>query len=458
MPSQTPAAASAVTSAAPPRARARYPGETLVALRRDALGFFTRLAREHGDVVRFSLGGERAYLVSDPELVREVLVTRNRSFVKGRALDRARFVLGEGLLTSNGDFHLRQRRLAQPAFHRERIAGYAATMTAFTERHQARWRDGETLEVAEAMARLTLAIAGKTLFDADVEDEAGDIGAALAATMRMFELVSVPFAELLLLLPLPGVVRLRRARSRLDATIYRIIAERRAVGRDRGDLLSMLMLARDEEGDGGAMSDRQLRDEALTLFLAGHETTANALTWAWSVLAEHPAVEQTLHAEVDSVLGGRAPGWDDLPRLPFTRAVLAESMRLRPPVWIIGRRATEDVPLGRWTIPRRSLVVMSQWVVHRDPRWWPEPERFDPTRWLAERGRAQPKLAYFPFSAGTRVCIGEQFAWTEGVLVLATIARRWRLRRDPGVAPARPRPVLTLRTDGPVPLRLERRA
>jgi cytochrome P450 len=448
----------APASAIPPRARARYPGATLVALRRDPLGFITGLAREHGDVVRFSLGGERTYLVSDPELVREVLVTRNRSFVKGRALDRARFILGEGLLTSNGDFHLRQRRLAQPAFHRERIASYAATMTAYAERHQGRWRDGETIDVADAMARLTLAIAGKTLLDADVEDEAGDIGAALADTVKMFELVSLPLAELMLFLPLPGVIRLRRARARLDATIYRIIAERRAAGLDRGDLLSMLMLARDEEGDGGAMSDRQLRDEALTLFLAGHETTANALTWTWSLLAQHAEVEGALHAEVDAVLGGRAPSWEDVPRLAYTRAVLAESMRVRPPVWIIGRRATEDVPLGRWTIPRGSLVVMSQWVVHRDPRWWREPERFDPARWLGERDRAQPRLAYFPFSSGTRVCIGEQFAWAEGVLVLATIARRWRLRRGAGVAPPAPRPTITLRTAGPVPMRPERRA
>jgi cytochrome P450 len=425
-------------------------------MRRDPLGFMTRLAATHGDVARVALGGEPLYLVSDPELIRDVLVTKNRSFVKGRALERSRILLGQSLLTSNGDYHLRQRRLAQPAFHRPRIAEYGATMTAYAERAHGQWREGERRNAAEAMTHLTLAIAGKTLFDADVGGEAREIGEAMTVAIELFDLVTVPFAELLMKLPLPRARRFRRAKARLDETIYRIIAERRRSGEDRGDLLSMLMLARDEDGDGGAMTDEQLRDEALTLFLAGHETTANALAWSWYLLARNPHAEAALHAELDTVLGDRLPTIDDLPRLTYTRAVLAEAMRLYPPAWIIGRRSVAEVEIGDYSVPAGSLVAMSQWVVHRDARWWPEPERFDPSRWTTGTESARPKFAYFPFGGGARLCIGEQFAWTEGMLLIATIARHWRLRRAPG-AVVEPLPLITLRPKGGVVVELKRR-
>ena len=426
------------------RLPSRYPGEHLRAFARDSLGFVTRAAREHGDVARWRLGAERMALLSHPDDVRDVLVTHARLFRKGRGLERAKLLLGEGLLTSEGELHLRQRRLAQPAFHRDRVAAYGDTMARYAARARDRWRAGDTVDAAHEMMRLTLAVVGKTLFDADVEEEAPEIGQALTDAFRSFGFAVLPLGELLQRVPfLPPVRRFNRARARLDATIYRLVAEHRADGRDRGDLLSMLMAAQDTEGAGGGMTDLQLRDEAMTIFLAGHETTANALAWSWYLLSQHPEAEARLHAELDASLGGRAPGAADLPRLPFARAVLAESMRLYPPAWVIGRRNVEPYAVRGETLAARTVVLLSPWVVHRDPRWWPEPEAFRPDRWAAP-APDRPKFAYFPFGAGTRVCIGEQFAWMEGVLLLATIAQRWRLRLVPG-HPVEPQAIITLR-------------
>jgi cytochrome P450 len=320
-------------------------------------------------------------------------------------------------------------------------------MAEYAGRTSDRWRDGETLDVAEEMTRLTLAIVGKTLFDADVEGEAQEIGDALTQSFMSFTFAVLPFSELLDRLPIPPTLRFKRARARLDATIYRMIDERRRSPADRGDLLSMLLLAQDPEATGGAsdrMSDEQVRDEAMTLFLAGHETTANLLTWSWYLLSEHPEVEARLHAELDRELAGRLPTAADLPRLSYTRMVLAESMRLYPPAWILGRRAVEEVEVGGFPVAPRTIVLMSQYVTHRDARWFAEPERFDPERWLPERVAERPKFSYFPFGAGTRVCIGEQFAWMEGTLVLAALAQRWRLRLVPG-HPVAVQPIITLR-------------
>ena len=253
---------------------------------------------------------------------------------------------------------------------------------------------------------------------------------ALTQVFDLFEIILMPFSEILEKLPLPAVRRFKRARKRLDETIYRLIAERRASGVDAGDLLSMLLLARDEEGSGG-MTDVQVRDEALTLFLAGHETTADALTWAWYLLSQNPQAEAAFHAELDRVLAGRLPSFDDLPQLRYTESVFAEALRLYPPAWGIGRRALEDFPVGGFVIPARSVVLMSPYAVHRDPRWFPDPLAFRPERWLADDS-SRPKFAYFPFGGGARVCIGERFAWMEGTLLLAAIGQRWRLRLEPG--------------------------
>src|ERR1043165_5308128 len=304
-----------------PGPKTLWPGGHLFYFRRDPLKFFARLAREYGDAVQFRAGPQRVFLFNHPEHVRDILVTHHERFHKGRALQRAKRLLGEGLLTSEGEFHRRQRRLAQPAFHRARIASYGEVMTAYATRLSSRWHDGETLDISQEMMRLTLAIVGKTLFDADVEAEADEIGAALTAVMKLFDFLLLPFSELLEKLPLPHVRRFRRAKGRLDETIYRIIEERRRSGVDRGDLLSMLLSARDEEGDGSQMTDLQVRDEAMTLFLAGHETTANALTWTWYLLSQNPDAEAKLHEELTR-LDGRAPTIDDIPKLHFTEAIL----------------------------------------------------------------------------------------------------------------------------------------
>ena len=426
--------------------RRRYPGEFALAITRRPLEFLSSLARDYGDIAAIHVGRQPIILLSHPDQVRDVLVTNARQFHKGRGLERAKLLLGDGLLTSEDDFHLRQRRLAQPAFHRARIAAYGDTMASFAERRARRWVDGQVLDVSREMAAYTLAVVGKTLFDADIEGEAHEIGEALSAAIAAFNFTVLPFGELLLKLPLPAARRFTRGRDRLDATIYSMIAERRRSGDDRGDLLSMLLMAHDTEGDGSGMSDRQLRDEAMTLLLAGHETTANLLTWAFYLLSQHPDAEARLHAELDAL--GHAPlGANDAPRLPYARAVIAETMRLYPPAWIVGRRALSEYSIGDARIPPRAIVLMSQWLVHRDPRWWPDAEAFHPERWLAGGSAldpSRPKFSYFPFGAGSRVCIGEQFAWMEGTLGLAAFARRWRLRLAEGHRVV-PQPIITLR-------------
>jgi cytochrome P450 len=411
---------------------------------RDPLAFFSNLARTYGDVVSYRMGGEQMFFVNDPQLVKDILVTHNKSFMKGRGLQRAKRILGEGLLTSEGAIHLRQRRLMQPAFHRDRIAAYGATMVARGDRMRGAWVDGRTLDIAGEMNRLTLSIVGKTLFDADVESQAIEVGDALTGVMDTFWMMMLPFADVIERLPVPKLRRARMARVRLDAIIYRMIAARRASGRDHGDLLSMLLAAQDEE-DGGGMTDEQVRDEAMTIFLAGHETTANALTWLWYLVDGAPDVEARLHEEIDRVLQGRLPTLADVPSLPYVERVVTESMRLYPPAWIIGRRALADYQVGAYVVPARSIVIMSPYVLQRDGRFYAGAERFNPDRWTPEFRAELPKFAYFPFGGGPRQCIGESFAWMELILVVATIAQQWRLRLVPG-HPVVPQPQVTLRT------------
>lgn len=439
-----------------PVARARYPGEFALAMRRDVLAVFTRLKAEYGDVVRLPMGGRTIFLLSHPDHARDVLVTHQRNFKKGRALEHAKLLLGEGLLTSEGEHHLRQRRLMQPAFHRQRISAYGETMVRYAERRCSRWQDGAPLDIHAEMMALTLAVVGKTLFDADVEAEAKDIGAALTASFEALgALFYLPLGPWIEKLPLPVTLRFKAGKKRLQQTVRRIIAQRRASGADTGDLLSTLLAARDAEGDGTGMSDQQIQDEALTLVLAGHETTANALSWTWYLLARHPGIEERFHAEVDA-LGDEAFGVDSLPRLAYTRMVLSEAMRLYPPAWGIGRRALGDFEVAGYHIPAGSIVVLSPYLTQRDARWYDDPERFDPERWLPERVAERHKFAYFPFGAGPRICIGEQFAWMEGVLLLAAIGRRWRMRLISHER-VRTQALITLRPRGGIPMRTEAR-
>ena len=419
------------------------------------LDFFTNLARTYGDISSYRMAGEQLFLVNDPRLIRDILVTHNSNFTKSRGLERSKRILGQGLLTSEGAVHLRQRRLMQPAFHRDRIAGYGDLMVGYADRVRTGWTDGATLDIAREMNSLTLSIVGKTLFDVDVESQAAAVGEALTAVMESFWMMMLPFADVLERLPVPKLRRARMARARLDAIIYGMIADRRASGRDRGDLLSMLLAAQDEE-DGGGMTDQQVRDEAMTIFLAGHETTANALTWTWYLLSGAPDVEAKLHAEVDRVLQGRLPAMGDLKSLAYVERVVTEAMRLYPPAWIIGRRAINEYPIGDYVAPARSILVMSPYIVQRDPRFYADPERFDPDRWMPEFRAALPKFAYFPFGGGPRQCIGESFAWMELILLVATIAQQARLRLVPG-HPVVPQPLITLRAKHGMRMTVEKR-
>jgi cytochrome P450 len=408
------------------------------------------------------------HLVSDPELIREALVVRHRDFHKGVGLQRARALIGDGLLTSEDELHRRQRRLIQPAFHHQRIEEYTTAMVACAARTDARWHDlaagssrasaaGAGIDAHAEMMRLTLMIVGRTLFDFDVEDRAAAIGRAMEACLALFQRIgTMPFADLLEWLPLPGNFRYHKGRRELNAIVYGMIRERQAGAAGRGDLISMLLRAVDDE-TGARMTEMQVRDEVITLFLAGHETTADALAWSWLLLAQHPAVEARLHEEVATVLGDRLATAADVARLAYTRAVVAEALRLYPPAWIIGRRAIVDTEIGGYTVPTGSIVLASPWVVHHDARWFAEPERFEPDRWLDGSEATRPRLSFFPFGAGPRICIGEQFAWTEAVLVLATLARRWRLRPAPNLRVGL-RPSITLRPRWGLSMLLEPRA
>jgi cytochrome P450 len=400
--------------------------------------------------------GEHLVLLTHPQQVKDVLVTQQRNFRKGRGLERARKLLGDGLLTSEGETHLRQRRLIQPAFHRERIASYGTVMTDCAVRARDRWPDGGTVDVAEEMMRLTLGIVGLTLFAADVEAQARSVGEALTAVLNSFWTTMLPFADLLEKLPIGILKRGRDARAELDRIIYGLIAERRARPGDRGDLLSMLLLAQDEEAGGRGMSDAQVRDEAMTIFLAGHETTANALSWTWYLLGQSPDVEARLHEEVDRVLGGRTPTIADIPNLTFVEQVLTESMRLYPPAWVYERIALADDVVGGFRVPKGTIVGVAPYVMHRNPRLFPDPERFDPERFDKARAKERPKHAYLPFGGGPRTCIGNAFAMMEMQIVLAMMAQSFRFEVQPGFE-LELEPSVTLRPKHGLPMRLARR-
>ncbi len=420
----------AIQQAAPPTVKTDLFGGHFRSFRKDPTGFLMKLSRL-GDVSAFRVGKIPAFLINHPDLIRDLLVTNHPKFVKGRALQRAKGLLGEGLLTSEKEFHLRQRRMIQPAFHRNRINEYAKSMIEFGEKMALSWRGGEILDIDREMMRLTLWIVGRTLFSANVEDDAMQVGAAMTTIVSMFNFMLFPFSEILEKLPLPPIRKLKNARKTLDEVIYKIIDERRKSGADCGDLLSMLLLAQDEE-TGGSMTDKQVRDECLTLFLAGHETTSNALVWTFYLLSQNPAAEAKFHAELDAVLGDAPITPEDYGKLKFTEHVLAESMRLFPPAWTVGRLAIEDHEFNGFQVPKNALVLASQFVMHRDPRFWENAEDFIPERWetlsIKEAGN---KFIYFPFSKGVRNCIGEGFAWMEGVLLLAILGRKWKLKLAP---------------------------
>jgi cytochrome P450 len=383
-------------------------------------------------------------LLNDPSDIREVLIDKAQWFVKERTQKRMKILLGEGLITADGETHRRQRRIAAPAFHRQRIQAYAATIVSHAAEIRDEWQDGQKIDMAAEMMRLALQITARTLFDTEVTPEIHTINDEANAVMEIYnDLVALPRAEDLLAwrVPIPVLVRFRRSKERLDAVVDSMIALKQAqiakaveqgeaIG---GDLLSMLIAARDEDGEvAGAASNRmsakELRDEVMTIFLAGYETVANALSWTWLLLGQNPNAERRMHDELNRVLQGRLPGLEDVPRLQYTEMVLAESMRLYPPAWAMGRQATQDVEIGPYLVPKGTYLFFSQYIVQRDPRYFPDPLEFRPERFTAEAKAQRPRFAYFPFGGGGRQCIGESFAWMEAVLAMATIAQRWRFQ------------------------------
>lgn len=395
---------------------------------RDTLGFITRL-REYGDVVRSRFLYVQAYFLYNPNDIESLLTTNAKSYRKAQSLRSPFFhrLVGNGLVTSEGDFWRRQRRLAQPAFHRQRISSYGDVMVKYAERAIDTWKAGEHRDVARDMTRLTLEIVVKTLFNSDVSNDADHIGQILSGLVKPFASQATVKWILDNRLPTPGHRRYFNAVSEIDRIVFRIIAERRASGYDEGDLLSMLLDAQDD--DGTQMTDQQLRDEVMTLFLAGHETTALALSWSWYLLATHPEAEKEFHAELEDVLGGRAPNVSDLPKLKYTEMIVKESMRLYPPAYAVGREAIEETEIGGFRVPKRTQLFAFQWVTHRDARYFEEPDAFKPERWI--NGDPSPKYAYFPFGGGPRQCIGNYFAMMEVVLLMATIGQRFRFKLDP---------------------------
>jgi cytochrome P450 len=425
----------------------------------DPLDCFLDLARTYGDLIMLRLGPVRFCIVNHPDLVREVLVHQAKSFRKPQRLKRnLAKVVGNGLLTNEGDSWLRQRRLVQPAFHNRRMERYAEIVVDKTRHMMADWPTAKT-NIADAMTHLTLSIIAQALFDVDVARQAPQlrnavrvIAGALAREARL------PFS-LPDWLPLPSKIRKRRAQHFVDELIWKIIQQRQAIGEDRGDLLSMLLAAVDEKGDGGGMTDQQARDETLTLFLAGHDSTAAGLTWTWYLTARHPAVEARLYDEIDTTLGGRPPTWDDLPRLAYTETVIQESLRLYPPNWgTFPRQAVADIKLGDFVLPKGCQVLVSPYVLHHDPRSFPDPQRFDPDRFAPGRAESIPQFAYIPFGAGPRVCIGNTFAMMTMKLVVATVLQQFRLRLAPDQGEAEVEPLLVLRPKGGLCMTVARRA
>jgi cytochrome P450 len=401
-------------------------------------------ARRYGDVVLLSMAGTDIWLLSHPDQLEQVLITDAKRFVKDRTTHELSRVVGQGLLTSEGDFWRRQRRLAQPAFHRERIAGYGASMVTAAERAMTTWRVGEGRDLHADLMRITLDIVAKTLFDSDVSSDADTIGDSISVLSNRFTELLPLILPIINDLPTPKSLRVKQAIARLDEVIARMIRQHRSSTSEHSDLLHMLLSARDD--DGSRMSDQQVRDEVMTLLLAGHDTTAIALSWTFHLLSRHPAIDEKLAAEVEHVLGGRPPTLADLPRLRYAEQVVMEAMRLYPPAWAVGREPLEDVEIAGFTIPRGAQIWMSQYIVHRDPRYFDEPDQFRPERWADDRQKQLPRFAYFPFGGGPRVCIGNNFAMMEATLLCATIVQRFRL---PGVGPEpKPLPSVTLRPAG----------
>ncbi len=403
---------------------------------------FQHLTREYGDIVHYKIGWHHIVFLNHPEYIREVLVVQNDNFIKERTVQRTKMLLGEGMITAEGAQHRAQRQVAQPAFHRQRIPEYAETIVHEAAQARDRWSDGEQRDIALDMMHLTLNVVAKTLFATDLRAEVEELADAINRIMGLYNfLVMLPAAEWLVHVRPPGLAAFVRARKRIDAVVYRMIEAHRKHSSDGRSLLDLMLAAMPEKSP---TAERVLRDQVITIFLAGYETVANALAWTWYLLSQNPECERKFHEEVDHELRGRLATYDDLPRLRYTEMVLAESMRLYPPAWAMGRYARNDFRLGEFVLPAKTTVLMSQFITHRDERFFPDPLQFDPERFAPEAKAARAKFSYFPFGAGARQCIGESFAWMEAVLILATLGQKWKMSLMPGHR-VEPEPLITLR-------------
>lgn len=425
----------------------------------EPIPLFEHLHETFGSIAHYRFLGTTIVFINDPEFIHEILINHAGSFVRERTLKRMKILLGEGLITSDDPIHMRQRRIAAPAFHRQRIAGYADQIVANAAAARDSWSADREIDVSDEMMHLSLHIVARTLFDSEVTADVLSVRDEVNTIMGLYNfLVAFPMLEKFLHWPIPGVMKFRRSRARLDKVVAAMIASRRGLSREeleqRGDLASMLVAAVDETGDGTGMDDTQLRDEILTIFLAGYETVANAMAWTWYLLSQNPEAEAKMYAEVRAVLGDRTATMADYPQLKYTEMVFAEAMRLYPPAWAMGRQSTTPIELGPYRFPPGAHFFFSQYIIQRSAEYWDDPLAFRPERHTPEAKAERPRFVYFPFGGGRRQCIGEGFAWMEGVLSIATIAQRWRMRfveRYPVVAQAK----ITLRPKFPMMMRLE---
>jgi cytochrome P450 len=417
----------------------------------DPLKTLINISRTYGNIAHFKFGRQNVYFINHPDYIEDVLVTNYKNFIKSKGLQVSKRLLGNGLVTSEGEYHDRQRHLIQPTFYPKRIKSYADVMIKQALNVSSSWRNGTVIDIHKEMTHLTLAIICKAVLGYDVKPEVDEVGDALLTCMNYFNRLLMPFGELIEKIPiLPINKGFRQAKTKLDSIVYRMINEHRTKldksQEKEDDLLFTLLQAQDEEAGIGRMTDQQLRDEVMTIFLAGHETTANALTWTLYLLSEHPTIEKRLQEEIYSILGDDRVSVtaDDVPKLEYTQKIVTESLRLYPPAWALGRQAINDYEVGGYTIPKGSIILMSQYVLHRNPRYFHEPDRFYPDRWTEEFKKQLPRFTFFPFGGGIRGCIGEPFAWMEAILLISTLCRQWKMKHVPSHKVVL-KPLITLR-------------
>jgi cytochrome P450 len=423
----------------PPGPHSILPNKLFRQFMRDPIKTLTDIANTYGNICHFKFGRQHIYLLNNPEYIEGILIRDHKNFIKSRGLQVSKRLLGEGLVTSEGEYHDRQRRLIQPTFHPNRIKGYGDIMTSHAVRMQERWKDGSTLDIHKEMMHVTSEIISKAVLGSDIKAEEDEVGVALQTCMEYFNRLQMPFGELIEKIPILHINKgYQSTKKKLDSIVYSMIKEHRD-NETKGvyhkeDLLYTLLQAQDTEAGIGRMTDLQLKDEVMTIFLAGHETTSNAFTWTFYLLSQHPTADDRLYAKLCSVLGDkdakRIPTVEDIPKLEYTEKVFRESMRLYPPAWTLGRKAINDYKVDKYVIPAGSIILMSQYIMHHDSRYFSDPDTFYPDRWTKEARLHLPRFSYFPFGGGIRGCVGEPFAWMEGILLLATICRHWKMHHD----------------------------